>query len=83
MDEKTLKVLIESAAVKRVRIIAHGAAFHIEMDTATNTHVISTRQGKPRQWRTLDAGAKWLHKLGLGTITLDLTHWQFSQRSMF
>ena len=82
MDEKTLKALVEAAAVKRVKISANGSTFFIEIDTASQTHIVNTRDGKPRLWRNLDACARWLRKIGLGTATLELTHWQALQRGL-
>ena len=45
MNEKTLRALVEAGAVKRVRIIADGARFHVEADTPTATVVAATSKG--------------------------------------
>ena len=44
MNEKTLRALIEAGAVKRSRIVAHGARFHIEFDTPTGSVTASTNR---------------------------------------
>lgn len=82
MDEKTLRALVDAGAVRRVRIIAHGACFHIEVDTATDTHVATTGKGTPRTFRTLDASARWVRRLGLGSARLDISRWQPEQRGL-
>lgn len=54
MNEKTLRALVEAGAVKRVRIVADGARFHVEADTPTATVVAATGKGTPRTWGSLD-----------------------------
>ena len=82
MNEKTLRALIEAGAVKRVRIIADGARFYVEAVTATNTVVASTTKGLPKTWSSLDASAKWMRSLGIGTAQLDVSRWAPAQRSL-
>lgn len=82
MDEKTLRALIQAGAVRRVRIIAHGARFHVEADTATSTVIAATGKGIPRTWATLDASARWLRDLGIGTAQVDVSRWQPAQRGL-
>jgi hypothetical protein len=82
MNEKTFRALVEAGAIKRVRVVADGARFHIEADTPTATHVLQTTQGKPRTWGTLDAAAKWLRGLGIGAMELDVARWQPLQRRL-
>lgn len=82
MNEKTLRALVQAGAVKRVRVIADGARFHVEADTQTATHVAQTSKGPARTWGSLDATAKWLRALGIGTAQLDVSRWQPDQRSL-
>lgn len=82
MNEKTLRALIEAGAIKRVRIVADGARFHVEADTSSATVVAATGKGAPRTWSTLDASAKWLRALGIGTAQLDISRWQPGQRAL-
>lgn len=82
MDEKTFRALVDAGAVRRVRIIAEGARFHVEVDTAGGTLIASTAKGKPKTWSTLDASARWVHALGIGTAQLDLSRWSREQRAL-
>lgn len=81
MNEKTLRALIDSGAVKRVRVIANATRFHVEADTSTATHVAQTGKGQPRTWGSLDATARWLRTLGIGTAQVDVSRWQPEQRA--
>lgn len=82
MNEKTLRALVDAGAVKRVRIVADGARFHIEADTASSTIVAATARGTPRMWSSIDASAKWLRMLGIGIAQLDVSRWQPEQRGL-
>lgn len=82
MNEKTLRALVEAGAVKRIRIVAIGARFHVEADTPSATVVAATGKGSPRTWGTLDASARWVRALGVGTAQLDVSRWQPGQRGL-
>lgn len=82
MNEKTLRALVEAGAVKRVRIVADGARFHVEAVTATATVVALTTKGAVKTWGTLDASAKWVRALGIGSAHLDVSRWQPEQRPL-
>lgn len=82
MNEKTLRALVEAGAIKRLRIIADGARFHVEADTPTATVVALTGKGSPRMWGSLDASARWVRSLGIGSVQLDMTRWQPGQRGL-
>lgn len=82
MNEKTLRALIDAGAIKRVRVIANGARFHVEADTPTSTHIAETRKGQVRTWGSLDSTAKWLRLLGIGTAQFDMSRWQPGQRGL-
>lgn len=75
MNEKTLRALVEAGAVKRLRIIANGARFHVEADTTTATVIAATTKGAPKTWGSIDASAKWVRGLGIGTVLLDVSRW--------
>ncbi len=82
VNEKTLRALVEAGAVKRLRIIAMGARFHVELDTATSTVVASTGKGAAKTWASIDATARWVRGLGIGTVQLDLSRWTPDQRGL-
>ena len=82
MNEQTLRELVNAGAVRRVRIIADGARFHVEADTATGTLIAATGKGAPRTFGSLDATARWMHRLGLGIAQLDVSRWQPQQRGL-
>lgn len=82
MNEKMLKTMIDAAAVKRARIIANGARFHVEVDAPGRSFAVETGKGAVRTWSSIDATAKWLRGLGIGQIALELTHWQPRQKSL-
>ena len=79
MNEKTLKALVGAGAVKRIRIIANGALFHVEVDTPNGALAALTLKGTPRTWRSLDAAARWVRSLGMGSAQVDLARWQPGQ----
>jgi hypothetical protein len=79
MDEKTLKALVSAGAVKRIRIIGNGVLFHVEADTPNGSVPALTLKGTPKTWRTLDAAAKWVRGLGVGSAQVELARWQPGQ----
>ena len=82
MDGKTLKALIEAGAIRRVRVIGDGSVFRVEADTQTGPVIINTLAGKLKTWTTLDAAARWIHSLGIGTLQVELGRWQPGQRGL-
>jgi hypothetical protein len=50
MNKETFRALVEAGAIKRVRVVADGARFHVEAETSTVTHVPNSSQGTPRTW---------------------------------
>lgn len=82
MNERTLRALIEVGAVKRSRIIAHGARFHIEFETPSGAVTASTNRAGLKEWASLDAAARWLRGLGLGGAQLDLAQWTPEQKRL-
>ena len=82
MDERMLKAMVAAGAIRNIKIIAHGARFHIEVRTPNGQMTAETRKGKVRTWVTLDAAARWVRGLGLGGAHVNLTHWQPGQREL-
>jgi len=82
VNERTLRALVDAGAVRRIRIIADGARFHVEADTPTATVVILTTKGGIRTWGSLDASAKWVRGLGIGSAKIEMSKWQPDQRAM-
>ncbi len=81
MDEKMMKAMVAAGAIRKVNIIGNGARFHIEANTANGPITAETRKGKIKTWVTLDAAAKWLPSIGIGTARLSLAPWQPDQRA--
>lgn len=82
MNEKMLKAMVAAGAVKKIRIIGHGARFHIEANTPNGLITAQTQKGKIKSWVTLDAAAKWVRSIGIGSAQICLTHWQPGQRDL-
>ena len=83
MDEKTLRVLIEAGSVKQMRIIADGSLIHVDIVTANKGAITATTaKGRVKTWSTLDATARWIRSLGIGTAQLDVTRWHPGQRGL-
>jgi hypothetical protein len=82
MNEKTLRALVEAGAVKRVRIIANGACFHVEADTPSGSITASTQKRAIKTWATLDATAKGVQLLGVGRVQLDVVKWASGQKAL-
>ena len=82
MDEKTLRALVNAGAVKQVRIVADGSCFHVEAETQTGPVIASTVKGALKIWATLDAAAKWVRSLGIGTAHLEIGKWQPGQHRL-
>ncbi len=80
MDEKMLKTMVAAGAIKRLNIIANGARFHIEAKTPNGPVTAETQKGKIKTWVTLDAAAKWVRSLGVGSAHISIAHWQPGQR---
>ena len=82
MNEKTLRALVEAGAIKRVHIIADGAKLHVKADTPTGSVIALTQKGEIKTWMTMDAAAKWVRSLGIGSMQLDVAKWQPGQREL-
>ena len=82
MNKKVLRAMVEAGAVKKVDIVARGALFHIEANTPNGAVTAETQHGKVRTWVTLDAAAKWVRSLGLGSAQIKIANWQPGQREI-
>jgi hypothetical protein len=83
MHNKMLQGLVEAGAVKAVSIIANGTIIHAEIFTLSgDKKVITTHAGSIKTWASIDSAAKWLKKVGLGTIKLEVGKWSPNQKSM-
>ena len=82
MDEKTTRALVEAGAVKKVLIIANGAAIHVNVVTQNDTLTITTTKGAIKTWVTLDSSARWVKNLGIGKAQLEISRWLPGQRGM-
>jgi len=82
MNKKMLRVLVEAGAVTKIDIVACGALFHIEANTRNGAITAQTAAGKIRTWVTLDAAAKWVRSLGMGSAQLKIANWQPGQREI-
>jgi hypothetical protein len=82
MDEKMMKALVAAGAIKKINIVGNGARFHVEANTPNGSVTAETRQGKVKTWVTLDAAAKWVRGIGIGTASINLARWQPGQRGL-
>ena len=82
MNEKTLRALVDAGAVKRVRIIADGATFHVEADTPNGSITAFTLKGAVKTWSSLDTAAKWVRSLGIGAARIEISRWQPGQKGL-
>ena len=82
MDERMMKALVAAGAIKRINIIGNGARFHVEANTPNGAITAETRKGKVKTWVTLDAAAKWVRSIGIGSANVNLAHWQPGQREL-
>jgi len=82
MNEKTFRTLMETGAVKKVHIVGQGARFHVEAKTPNGSLTAMTLRGDIKSWTSLDATARWVRSLGVGTVQVSLGNWRPEQRSL-
>ena len=82
MNEKTIRALVEAGAVKRVLLIADGAAVHVDIVTQAGATTATTNKGSVKTWMTIDSSAKWIKSLGIGKAQLEISRWLPGQRGM-
>ena len=82
MNEKTIKVLVEAGAIRKVLIIAEGSAIHVDIVTQSGPITATTNKGAIKTWATLDASARWIRGVGIGSAQLEIGKWLPSQKGM-
>ena len=82
MNGKTLRALIDAGAIKRVYIIADGSMVYVEVQAGANIETAQTTKGGLKTWRSIDAAAKWIRSLGIGSVQLDISAWKPEQRGL-
>ncbi len=75
-----MRAMVAAGAIKKINIIGNGARIHIEANTPNGSITAETRKGKIKTWVTLDAAAKWVRALGIGSAHINLARWQPGQR---
>ena len=82
MNEKTIRALVEAGAVKKVMLIANGAAIHANIVTQSGPVTATTSKGAVKTWASIDSSAKWVKALGVGQAQLDIVHWLPNQKGL-
>ncbi|WP_288356349.1 hypothetical protein [uncultured Cycloclasticus sp.] len=82
MNEKTIRALVEAGAVKKVMMVADGAAIHVDIVTQGGSTTATTLKGAIKTWATIDASAKWVKNLGIGRIQLVVDKWLPEQKGL-
>ena len=81
MNELTLKALVEAGAIKKIQVVADASHFYVEVQTPSGSATASTSKGAVKTWTSLDAVARWLRRMGIGSsINLNISRWQPRQR---
>lgn len=70
MTERELKLLLDANAVKQVQV--HYAVMAQGYMVVINGHPLETVKRETKQYKTLDAAAKQLFKLGVGDFAVKL-----------
>lgn len=82
MNEKTIRALVEAGAVKKVHIIASGAAINVDIVTQNDVITATTLKGAIKVWSTIDASARWVKNLGIGRVQLVMDKWLPEQKGL-
>ena len=83
MNEKILRVLIETGSVKQMRIIGDGARFHVDVITTNKGSITATTaKGIVKTWSSLDATARWIRSMGIRKAQLDVARWVSRQKGL-
>ena len=80
MNEKILRALVETGAVKKIKITAEGSTIYVEALAGSEVTTAKTTKGKLKTWSTIDSAAKWVRSLGIGQVQLDMAKWQPEQK---
>ena len=60
MNEKILRALVETGAVKKIKITAEGSIIYVGAYTGSEITTAKTSKGNLKTWSTLDSAAKWV-----------------------
>jgi hypothetical protein len=82
VNEKILKALIEAGAVKKIRLVAEGSLIYVEASTGAEFISAKTNKGQLKTWASIDTASKWVRRLGVGAISLDISRWQPDQKEL-
>jgi len=82
MDERMIRAMVAAGAIRKISIVGNGARFHIEANTPNGQITAETKRGKVKTWVTLDAAAKWVRSVGMGSADVNLAQWQPTQREL-
>ncbi len=82
MDEKTMRAMVAAGAIRKINIVGNGARFYIEAHTPTGSITAETGKGKVKTWVTLDAAARWVRSIGVGSAIVKLARWQPGQKEL-
>jgi hypothetical protein len=82
MNEKTIRALVEAGAVRKVLLIADGAAVHVDIVTQAGATTATTNKGGIKTWVTLDSAARWIKGLGIGKAQLEISRWLPGQKGL-
>ena len=82
VNKKTIRALVEAGAVRKVLLIADGAAVHVDIVTQAGATTATTNKGSVKTWATIDSSAKWIKGLGIGKVQLEISRWLPGQKGM-
>ena len=82
VNETTIRALVEAGAVRKVLLIADGAAVHVDIVTKAGATTATTHKGAVKTWATIDSSAKWVKGLGIGEVQLMISRWMPGQKGM-
>lgn len=83
INHNALTHLVEAGAILSATAFATGDIWTLSvLSGETNKIVMAKNSGKPRVWRKLDTLAKYLQKLGLNKLEIDLTNYNAQQKSL-
>lgn len=82
MDKKPITALVQAGAVRKVKIIADGAFVYVDIVTTAGPNTATTGKGSIKTWSNIDAAARWIRALGLGTAQLELSRWRPGQKGL-
>jgi hypothetical protein len=79
VNEKTIRALVEAGAVKKVCVIANGASLYVDILTQNGAVTATTNKGQIKTWASIDSSVKWLRRMGVGRVDLEISKWMPDQ----